>query len=640
MHGCFPECAFEPWTFPGAYGATGMWRPVPETEDPPAKFDWRCPDIYFDKEAPPSPSRTRSGRADGTDKDHCLDPTDNFLAPEDLGVHRAVVGDGQNGLPRCFIQWCDSTPHGVFNILDRSRTEFGHAWDPWEATSKVEVFQFRQWVSTSLHSWAETQATNRFRTICGEDGTEVSIEFRHIPQALTAQDALTILKQAGVLFDSRSEKMATFRLTKSKSGKVVVNELIATCMVNTALGELWGGTTRIDDKRICCSRVKACPSHELAQNNRLRIVSPVSQEQLLRFELWIATMQALGLDEFDIKELILASFHQHHMNAGQGWDCQIWHPSQLKTIQQTWKGSASVRGQIRLIQWNSNVRPQRMTGEHDTLKEMHALETEPRHEGTLSLRECGLCHPHQRMEWCENLQVRMHFTTPSPESILEGNSAVCIKVLQIQGKAEQDQPLHFSNTACRQAADIATLIQQRHAPNGMNFTEHDFECWLQGKKGQGLHGILILKRRQPASHDADIITMAALALLIGGCPQLPFTNWCPVGRMVGYSICGVAAVSARTHYHSLARRELQIGFRRKGMQVWNMSNPRDGTIRRLQALLRMKANSADLLCRLQFKSPRWERKHGAKMGPWVSSEHTPRNAPSQKEKGWPPGPPL
>ena len=92
--GCFPEWAFEPSTFPGAYDANGMWRPVPETEDPPAKFHWMCPDIYFDKGAPPSPSRTRSGRAYGTDKDHCLDPNDHFLAPNDLGVHRAVVGGG------------------------------------------------------------------------------------------------------------------------------------------------------------------------------------------------------------------------------------------------------------------------------------------------------------------------------------------------------------------------------------------------------------------------------------------------------------------------------------------------------------------------------------------------------------------
>ena len=52
---------------------------------------------------PPSPGRTRSGRAYGTDQIHCLDPFDTHLAPEDVNVHTAVVGVGQNGHPKCFV---------------------------------------------------------------------------------------------------------------------------------------------------------------------------------------------------------------------------------------------------------------------------------------------------------------------------------------------------------------------------------------------------------------------------------------------------------------------------------------------------------------------------------------------------------
>ena len=88
-NGCRPEWALRPWIFPGVYDATGMWRPVPVVEDLPDKFHWMNPDIYFDEEAPPSPGRTRSGRAYGCDKIHCLDPTDDFLAPEDLDAHCA-----------------------------------------------------------------------------------------------------------------------------------------------------------------------------------------------------------------------------------------------------------------------------------------------------------------------------------------------------------------------------------------------------------------------------------------------------------------------------------------------------------------------------------------------------------------------
>ena len=62
-----PTCYFRPWVFPGAYDANGLWRPLPQTEKPPAKFHWKNPDCYLDLEGPPSPGRTRSGRAYGTD---------------------------------------------------------------------------------------------------------------------------------------------------------------------------------------------------------------------------------------------------------------------------------------------------------------------------------------------------------------------------------------------------------------------------------------------------------------------------------------------------------------------------------------------------------------------------------------------
>jgi hypothetical protein len=98
-----PTCYFRPWVFPGTYDANGLWRPLPQTEKPPAKFHWKNPDCYLDLEGPPSPGRTRSGRAYGTDQIHCLDPFDTHLAPEDENVHTAVVGVGQNGHPKCCV---------------------------------------------------------------------------------------------------------------------------------------------------------------------------------------------------------------------------------------------------------------------------------------------------------------------------------------------------------------------------------------------------------------------------------------------------------------------------------------------------------------------------------------------------------
>ena len=76
---------------------------MPESAEPPAKFNWKHPDIYFDNDAPPSPGRTRSGQAYGTDRIHCLNTNDTHLAPDELQLHRQVVGDGPNGCPRRFV---------------------------------------------------------------------------------------------------------------------------------------------------------------------------------------------------------------------------------------------------------------------------------------------------------------------------------------------------------------------------------------------------------------------------------------------------------------------------------------------------------------------------------------------------------
>ena len=39
---------FERWTFPGEFDACGLWRPVPQTAEPPAKFNWKHPEVVGD----------------------------------------------------------------------------------------------------------------------------------------------------------------------------------------------------------------------------------------------------------------------------------------------------------------------------------------------------------------------------------------------------------------------------------------------------------------------------------------------------------------------------------------------------------------------------------------------------------------
>ena len=253
-------------------------------------------------------------------------------------------------------QWSNNTPQSVFVMLDKTRRELGLDWDPWTATNRTEIFLLREWVSTALKSWSVSQATSRFRGVCGDEATVIPIRFRHIPHALTAREAVASLEQAGVVFESTADRVSNFKITKSKSGVVVVNELTARCVVNEALKGVWGGTVLINERRICCSRAETGSAMELTQRDQLRVVSASSKEQLLKFEAWVYTMQALGLEEFDIKELLLASFDQTQENRDCVWDCQIWHPFKPRSVQQVWRGSESAQGQIRLVRWTSDTR--------------------------------------------------------------------------------------------------------------------------------------------------------------------------------------------------------------------------------------------------------------------------------------------
>jgi hypothetical protein len=61
--------------------------------EPPAKFDWRNPNVYFDKDDPPSPSRTRSqGWTYDVNRKHCLSRNETHIPLHEHQVHDQVVG--------------------------------------------------------------------------------------------------------------------------------------------------------------------------------------------------------------------------------------------------------------------------------------------------------------------------------------------------------------------------------------------------------------------------------------------------------------------------------------------------------------------------------------------------------------------
>jgi hypothetical protein len=108
----------------------------------------------------------------------------------------------------------------------------------------------------------------------------------------------------------------------------------------------------------------------------------------------------------------------------------------------------------------------------------------------------------------------------------------------------------------------------------------------------------------------DIAIGAMLAFHIGNHVQSDTARsfkWCPVSGEYGHSRCGVAAITAAHTRAGLSRRKLTMGTQCAGRRTWIMRDPKEGTIRRMVALLSGKTGDrTSLLARL--RTTPWSRK--------------------------------
>ncbi len=99
-------------------------------------------------------------------------------------------------------------------------------------------------------------------------------------------------------------------------------------------------------------------------------------------------------------------------------------------------------------------------------------------------------------------------------------------------------------------------------------------------------------------------------------------KWCPVSGEYGRTQCGVTEVTAAHTWAGLSRRKVTMGTQKAGQRTWIMRDPKEGTIRRIIALLSGRnGDRASLLARL--RTTPWSRKkqHMIRTGqPRASSE--------------------
>ena len=84
-------------------------------------------------------------------------------------------------------------------------------------------------------------------------------------------------------------------------------------------------------------------------------------------------------------------------------------------------------------------------------------------------------------------------------------------------------------------------------------------------------------------------------------------KWCPVSGEYGRTQCGVTAITAAYTWAGLSRRRLTMGTQRAGGRTWIMQDPRNGTIRRILALLSGRNGDRTSLMARLARTP-WSRK--------------------------------
>jgi hypothetical protein len=101
-------------------------------------------------------------------------------------------------------------------------------------------------------------------------------------------------------------------------------------------------------------------------------------------------------------------------------------------------------------------------------------------------------------------------------------------------------------------------------------------------------------------------------------------KWCPVSGEYGRTRCGVTAITAAHTWAGLSRRKVTMGTQKAGRRTWIMRDPKEGTIRRIVALLSGRnGDRTSLLARLRTTPWNRRKQHLIRTGqPHTSSDAT------------------
>jgi hypothetical protein len=136
--------------------------------------------------------------------------------------------------------------------------------------------------------------------------------------------------------------------------------------------------------------------------------------------------------------------------------------------------------------------------------------------------------------------------------------------------------------------EVLNKIQEVCGTDNAPFAVTDDRYIAFVNKENKLEGIITIQKRARETLEDNIAVGAMLAFHICNDVQSETAQsfrWCPVSGEYGRTQCPVTAITAAYTWAGLSRRKLTMGTQRAGRRTWIMRDPREGTIRRILALL-------------------------------------------------------
>ena len=200
--------------------------------------------------------------------------------------------------------------------------------------------------------------------------------------------------------------------------------------------------------------------------------------------------------------------------------------------------------------------------------------------------------------WVRLGKLEAAWEPATPGSEWEAASAVCIKFQQVRMCESRGQVQASRVEIRRELVNLLNNIQTACGICNKEFTDADVGYAAFTNRQGSREGMITIQKRDPKLLDDDILVGAVLGFHVGNEVQNLTTRkykWCPISGRLGETVCGIRNMTAAHSWGGCTRRQLRMGTQRAGERTWRIRDSKEGTVRRILALVRGRGNAKDCL---------------------------------------------